>query len=79
MAAVRADLFNVFPELRAPKMKYHDVVPAGIKPKFEAFQQGSHNELRTQADTVKPRVGRLKCDQSRGRSSKGDKNVDVLH
>lgn len=80
MAALRDDLFNVFPQLRAPKMKYHDVVPAGekIQRTSEAPQPSTHVESRTQAGTDKPRDGRLECDQSHGRVSKDDKNVDVL-
>jgi hypothetical protein len=68
MAAERSDMFNVFPGMCAPKMKYHDVTPAGeiMKPKTEPSQENLHNESRTNVDTVKARLGGLECNQSRG-------------
>lgn len=68
MAAERSDLFNVFPEMRTPTIKYHDVIPAGvgIKPKTDHSHENLHNEMPAKKGTVKAQFGGLKCDETHG-------------
>lgn len=69
MAAARSNLFNVYPRMpRAPQIKYHDVIPAGveIEPKTDHAHGNLHNEECTKRGTVEAQFGGLKCDETLG-------------